>query len=200
MITEFLYNWQLSRRRMRNEGVIFVTDLVRCPLKREYELKFPEIANSSLLNPSNLIGDLVHEGLERVIDIGNYKKETEVEVSKDFFIEGKKVTIHGRIDLLFKSEKEILVVEIKTSKRDIGIPKENHVLQLKIYMNLLNTSRGILVYFTNDRIAEFIIEGQISDEEMEGLISDHLRLYPTPKYNWECRYCYFSAFCPYAKK
>ena len=91
------------------------------------------------------------------------------------------------------------VVEIKTARQlQDNTPYEHHVLQLKVYMELLNVDEGYLVYVTPDRLVEFRVErGGVSVEELlRQTVYDVAR----PRFSWECRYCPFRKICPYARE
>ncbi len=88
-------------------------------------------------------GSLIHESIERIL-IEELNAEVEVPVTKELTIDGEVYKLVGRVD----AKKDNVIIEIKTSKTDVGIPKEEHVLQLRIYVNMLNAEHGILLYIT----------------------------------------------------
>lgn len=208
MIVELLYKWRIEEqlKHPRHPRVIYVVDLTRCPLKREFELKFPELAKHDLMSPSSISGTLIHSGfesfLERYAVKEAYRVFTELELVKVVNVEGEEYVISGRLDALLVPEKssDSLVVELKTSRSDASIPYEHHILQAQIYAWMAEASDGILVYFTPERIVEFSLKTlnkpRLSTEDIEKLVKETLSVSPTPRYEWECKYCKFANICP----
>ena len=187
--------YELARREReehrREEGVYWVTDLVRCPLKREFESAFPELAAQEVFKPSLVLGRLVHMGLQAALksEMGE-GVEVEVEKSRDVVLpDGSKVELRGRIDAIVGKN---VGVEIKYARADIGIPLQHHVDQAKIYNWLFDLERTSLVYVTPDRVTEFKVEERADVAEVvERILSTE-----APRYDWECTYCHFSVLCP----
>ncbi len=204
MIIELLYRWRLKRQEQikRERNVIFITDLIRCPLKRIYEDKFPELTLSEILNPASILGDLVHLGLEDIIK--DFMKNCEVIVEEEFEkvveLEGEKYYIRGRPDIVLKASNRVMVVEIKSSRSDINIPYQHHILQTQLYAWLVNAKEGILIYVTPDRISEYSLSqlnvNVPTDDDVRNMIKELVTITTAPKYKWECKYCRFSSICP----
>ncbi len=200
MIQELLYRMKLEdmKKHVRGENEYYVSDLTRCPRKIEYEKNFPELVLNQAYDPTLLLGDIVHLGLEaflkKIFGEGILKGILGVEVEKKRSI--GKYTIRGRIDALIELESgERMGVEIKYSRRDIGLPHQHHVLQVKIYNWLYDLPKSILIYITPNRITEYDIEEKVSEEEILLLIEDE----KSPRWPWECQYCRFAILCPYKK-
>ncbi len=183
MITEIVISWRLRELEKHEKNGIWVTDLIRCPLKREFEERYPELYKATVFTPSTILGSLVHLGLESLL---SSELNAEVEVRREKVIGDYKIV--GRIDAIIGK----VGIEIKSSRADIDIPYEHHVLQARIYNWLYDLEKTVLVYVTPDRFAEFPIEDSANEEEILRLIVDK----KAPKYDWECRYCHFSVICP----
>lgn len=184
--------------RRREEDVYWVTDLVRCPLKREYEILYPEIRMSSIFSPSAIMGDLVHLGLEEILRkrLDNATVLIEVEGARRVSLpSGREAEVRGRCDVIVELGGAKLGVEIKTSRSDIRIPLEHHIDQARIYNWLFNLERTYLVYITPERITQYPVDQRASEEEIVSRISS--KAYP--RYLWECRYCDYSVLCPFKK-
>lgn len=200
MIQELLYKMKLEdiKKHVRGENEYYVSDLIRCPRKIEYEKNFPELVLNQAYDPTLLLGDIVHLGLEtflkKVFGEGILKGILGIEVEKKQSI--NKYIIRGRIDALIELESgKRIGVEIKYSRRDIGLPHQHHVLQVKIYNWLYDLSKSILIYITPNRITEYDVEEKASEEEILSLIEDK----KSPRWPWECQYCRFAILCPYKK-
>jgi len=184
--------------RRRDADVYWITDLVRCPLKREYEIAYPEIALSSIFSPSAIMGDLIHMGLEELVrknpEIGIVL--TEVEGSKRITLpSGREVEVRGRCDIILEVGGERVGVEIKSARSDTRIPLEHHIDQVRLYNWLFDLERSYLVYITHERVTQYLIDQRATDDEVASRITS--RTYP--RYIWECRYCIYAVMCPYKK-
>ncbi|MEM4976110.1 MAG: CRISPR-associated protein Cas4 [Desulfurococcaceae archaeon] len=190
LIYEKVVNEQISRiEELKNPGIIYVTDLVFCTHKFHLKKNYPWLSIS--FEPSAILGSIAHWGLERVLAekglVAEFDVQTEVEV------QGKKYLLKGRVDAIDVSNR--VVIEVKTARSAVNLPKEHHVKQLNIYLNMLKYEKGILVYITPIKLVEYVIEtSSLSlEDEIRDLIEDKYH----PRYPWECKYCEFSKLCPY---
>ncbi|AAK43340.1 CRISPR-associated protein Cas4 [Saccharolobus solfataricus] len=198
MITEFLLKKKLEEHlsHVKEENTIYVTDLVRCPRRVRYESEYKELAISQVYAPSAILGDILHLGLESVLK-GNFNAETEVETLREINVGGKVYKIKGRADAIIRNDNgKSIVIEIKTSRSDKGLPLIHHKMQLQIYLWLFSAEKGILVYITPDRIAEYEINEPLDEATIVRLAEDTIMLQNSPRFNWECKYCIFSVICP----
>ena len=187
MILERLYRLRLKEREghVRGEGVYWVTDLTRCPLKRAYELAYPEVTAIDLINPTFILGELVHRGLQALMQGEGFRAEVEGERVVE--VGGSKVTVRGRVDLVLDG----VGVEVKYARSDQGIPHQHHVDQCRLYNWLMGLERTILLYVTPDRVCEHVVEDRADDGEVAQRIMDDR----APRYEWECEYCIFARVC-----
>jgi CRISPR-associated exonuclease Cas4 len=200
MIVERIYNHKLQDylQHRREENVIYVTDLVRCPLKLKYESQFRELTSGDFFIPAGIMGDFIHAGLEDFLR-KEFDAKVEVEAVKEVSIEGKTITIKGRADAILEKDGEKIIVEIKSSRADKGLPFEPHKLQLQIYLWMFEARKGILIYVTPDRIAEFEVIEPIDESILLRLVRDLIEARKAPRYPWECGYCRFNIICPNKK-
>ncbi|RLG89072.1 MAG: CRISPR-associated protein Cas4 [Thermoprotei archaeon] len=196
MIIELLYKLRREEflKHRREANVYWVSDLVKCPIKREFEIKYPEIALSSIYSPYYILGDLIHKGLESVI---SEKLNARVEVEKSINVQlsnGMEVIVKGRIDSIITTERgENIGIEIKSARADIGIPQQHHIDQVRIYNWLFDLTKSILIYITFNRVTEYEVVEKASTEEVIYRIEDK----KAPRYSWECGYCSYAILCPY---
>ncbi len=184
-------------RDMTDPYVVYVTDLVSCSHKRVMRQRFPLL--SFRFEPALVLGDLVHAGLEVLLgESGGWKPE--VELAKEYRVEGETYTVKGRADLVKYGEdgEPEIVAEIKTG-RDLpgNQPHSHHVEQLRIYMELLGAEKGVLVYITPERLLEFHL-GRGPGFDVEARLAETVRDAARPRFDWECRYCPFRRFCPFS--
>nr|MCL7344630.1 PD-(D/E)XK nuclease family protein [Candidatus Aramenus sulfurataquae] len=178
---------------IRGENEVFVTDLVTCPVKREfYEIRG---ADSALIH-----GVAVHNAVESVL----VKYGCEPEVSVFLQVPERGVLIRGRVDLLCPGNH---VVEIKTSSK-VNL---EHVVQLFIYKYILNASRASLVYLSTSTLAVYDLVGNKLCNEVTGscedlpitlnydlilsLVDHYLKGLRTPQFS-QCSSCFFRSQCP----
>ncbi len=180
-IVSLLYEFERENRLKRNEKEIHVTDLVRCPLKREFEIKYPEMI--PLLEPAITLGNLIHLALEEIL---KSKCNAQVEVEKR--VEIGDITLIGKIDAIVDD----VGIEIKYSRSGSNIPHIHHMEQVRIYNWLFGLEYSVLVYITPDRITQFTVKGRATQDEVVNLMESSA----IPRYDWECNYCYFSKICP----
>lgn len=189
---------EASVERKREPYIYWITDLVRCPLKREYETLYPELSLGSIFSPSAIMGDLIHIGLEEIFrrEISGAAVLTEVEGSRKLTLpDGREVEVRGRGDAIIETNDLRFGVEIKSARGDTKIPLEHHIDQVRLYNWLFNLSLTYLVYITHERITQYPIDQKASDEEVISRILSSTY----PRYLWECRYCDYSVLCPFKK-
>ena len=182
---------------MLNPRVVFITDLVSCSHKRLLRLRYPLLAFR--FEPPLVMGDLVHTGLELLASQRGW--EPEVEVTKSYVIDGEEYLVKGRADLVLRGEDGSVevVAEIKTAREPPreGKPHEHHLLQVKIYAELLGAKEALLVYITPDALLEYKVE--VGGVSIEDLLLETVADARAPRWEWECRYCPYRRICEYAR-
>lgn len=196
-VTPIIYRRVVEEFRGRlnelsNPNVIYVTDLVSCSNKWFMRLTYPEL--TLRFEPVLLIGRVIHEGLTRILEEEGYVKE--YEVSAKFTVDSKEYLVKGRVDAY--NPKDRVVVEIKSTRMFRGSPLEHHVLQLRIYMELLGADRGILVYLSPNAIVEYAVER--SEIFVEKYVEETVRNTVHPRWVWECNKCLFNKLCGYYRR
>lgn len=198
LITRLIYGLKMKEQRERleeakNPEIIYVTDLVACTHKYHLRLMFPELTMK--FEPSAILGDLVHAGLEKYLEKEGF--EVEVPIEKKISVKGREYIVKGRVDAYKPSEE--LVIEIKSGRTSQNLPREHHVYQLKIYLDLLDANKGILIYVTPEKILEYEIN-RSKDIDVKSLIKSIVEDNVHPKWSWECKYCVFQKICPYYRR
>jgi len=204
-IQELLYRIALEQELQhfenRDKGPIVsvsVTDLVACSQRYHFVRRYPEIKIQMNYNPILVLGRILHVGLETIIRSQWHDVETEKPIEKIISLDdGRVIRVAGVVDAYVPGES--LVIEFKTSRADHELPLQHHVLQLKIYMNMLQAEHGLLFYINPDRISEYAIDNSIDDWQLQALVNETLNNQRHPRYDWECNYCPYSIMCPYKK-
>jgi len=197
-LVRLIYQLKLKelKEHQRQESVYWVTDLVRCPLKRYFEITYPEIIASQVFTPTFIQGDLIHKGLEKLLKEAYPEGRVEVEVDgvKDVVLpDGRKVSVRGRADAIISLKDNRIGVEIKSLRSDIAIPLQHHVDQVRAYNWLFNFPYSILIYITPERVTQY----EVSDRFGEGEVIERILSKEAPRYSWECSYCPYSVLCPH---
>ncbi|MDK6029305.1 CRISPR-associated protein Cas4 [Ignisphaera sp. 4213-co] len=200
-IINLIYNWRVeeSRKRLEEklENEIYVTDLIYCPLKYHYQKKYKEIVIANAFDPVTIFGELIHLGVGKLLSnlLGSNNVELEKEYEKEIVVDGTTYIVKGRVDAIIGD----WLIEIKSSKSDLNIPHQHHILQTRLYLWLTGLKKAILLYITQNRVAEYVVEEPVSDGEVSDLIRSIIAKSPAPRYSWECSYCPFSTLCPSKK-
>ncbi|MEZ0289981.1 MAG: CRISPR-associated protein Cas4 [Sulfolobales archaeon] len=193
-----IYKWRKSEREkhVREENTYYVTDLVRCPLKREYELIYPDLYAYEILSPPTIVGDMIHKGFQSLLrELYGSSVEIEVEGEKTVIVDNSVIKIKGRCDAIIKRDDSRIGVEIKSGRSDYNIPLEHHIDQARAYNWLFDLRETYLVYVTYERVTQYRVADKMSEEE----IIARIRSTSYPRYSWECSYCPFSIMCPFKK-
>lgn len=193
-ITELIYGKIIQEQlrklsELKSPNVIYVTDLVSCTYKYHLRRRFPEL--TIVFEPAAVLGDLTHLGLEKILVEKGIR--VEVDVLKHVQVGNETYLVKGRADAI--DESKGLVIEIKTSRSALNLPRDHHVKQLNLYLEITGFNNGIIVYVTPEKILEYEINRQpvkIEDEVLELLNNKH-----HPRYNWECNYCMYKKICSY---
>jgi len=170
-----------------------VSELMMCAEKHEMKLRYPDIVESADFTPRFILGTMLHRGIQaNVITMEEW--DAEALFARDIEVEGRRLVVVGFPDLVKRDMSEL--IEIKYAGALRLDPLEHHVLQVRGYLWLTNAGLGRLWYFTPDRMAEFLIEQPLRDDDVIRMLAEPRRpAYP----DWECRYCFFSRLCPYTK-
>ncbi|MEM1623055.1 MAG: CRISPR-associated protein Cas4 [Sulfolobales archaeon] len=198
-IVSLIYSYARAEREKhkREKGVIWVTDLIRCPLKLVFEERYPELALRDVFKPGLIMGNLLHRGLESLlkdlIQAQGLIVETEVEVSRDVVLnDGTLVYVKGRLDAVISRDIGKVTIEVKTSRSGRNIPQKHHVDQVRAYNWLTDSIGTVLIYITPSRITQFFVEDRMDTSEVVSRITSK----KAPRYSWECTYCAYSVLCP----
>ncbi len=146
-----------------------------CYCRRRVKL---EDKSKVLRVPAVVIGILVDMGIEEIL--GRGKKVYRKKVGK--------YNVIGTPDIVDGD-----VVETKFTAYAPKAPREHDVMQLKMYLWLINKDVGYLWYFSPQKYVEFEVGSEYTDIDVLGFIEN-------PKYPmwlWECKHCLVKEGCNY---
>lgn len=169
--------------KAKGKEVVFVHELCECTYKRKLRLKLIEIEKASFFNPRFLVGYFIELAVKN--SFGDHEDHP---VFKELAVDEKQVLVYGHVDSIISG----IPLEIKYQTDLRGIPHEHHVLQLKLYSWLMNSSYGLLFYVSPEGVKIFKIENDLNDEKVVELVKNE----SSPMWvEWECNYCIFERFC-----
>jgi len=182
----------------KGEKTVYVTDLLHCVLRPQTEM--PSI--------TLIRGTALHEGIEKLLkEYGELEIEFEKEVRKQY---GEYILV-GKLDGLTKDN---IVIEFKSVYKPPQFPYLPHIYQVLIYMNMIGSQKGLLVYLGNNDIQEFeIMEGEIRNIETGQTFFGQYKIDDDWIYRQivaymtktliatfdECKFCEINKSCKYAK-
>ena len=157
--------------------VIFVHELLQCPLKQDFAQKFPEIEMASLYNSRFVVGWLIEEAVKKLTGAKELKCHRVVETQSGRYV------VAGTADAFL--EKENIVIEVKYLTGLYGSPHTHHILQLQLYLYLSGKERGELWMFSPEGAFAQPVE-PASEQQVAELVESHIARNPAPKWEWEC--------------
>ena len=178
-----------TEKRPREEGIIEVTQLTNCSNKIRLAQQYGYSDNTLFLFAR---GHVLHDLIEELLL--NEDQGLTAEVKMIVNLNGN--TIMGIADLI--DETRDTIIEIKTTSITPKEPYAEHILQLRIYLNLYEkitgkSMKGILLYFSMKDVVEFEINEKISDNELLDLIEKYKENKNIKKE--QCKYCDFFDLC-----
>lgn len=164
---------------------MFVHEQFECSYKREMRKKFPDVEKAHTYNARFAVGVLIEEALKaRFRDVEEHRYEKEVE------IDGVRYVVSGIVDIVDPETK--VPIEVKYQTSFTGVPREHHLLQLRLYLWVTNIGKGELLYVGPEGLKAFEVKSPPIDDEVISLIRD----VKIPRWiEWECGYCLYEAFC-----
>jgi RecB family exonuclease len=192
-ILKYFYDREIERFIVKgNTDELYVTDLLNCSnlfyLRKQLgiAIKLEDISND-ILRSHATIGNIFHEGIQKILKETVENVNTEFSVEKIFLIDDKMVKLKGRIDVYIKDEN--LPIEIKFTVNPQNLPRTEHVFQLRTYMNIVNSDKGLLIYITPAGIKYFEINNPLTDVDLINQIKIILENKQIKRE--QCKYCLF---------
>ncbi|MCD6550157.1 PD-(D/E)XK nuclease family protein [bacterium] len=208
MLKEIIDKYYQDKRDERDKKRFYVSDAGKCP--RQIFFKFKKAPHKE-----------IEPRLLRIFDQGDY---VHLRLMRDLFSLGIVVAseidippqedIGGRADAIIRINNELYLVDFKSINSNIlqrmDAPKEDHVLQVQLYLHFFKLKKGILLYEgkDNSEIKEFPVE--YDEEKVKKVLNDFKRLkinvernlvpkrLPDYPKNWQCQYCQFREVCDLA--
>jgi len=163
-----------------------VHEVSQCRRKAMLLRRFRELREIAWSNPAISLGELIHRG---VSDIAHLAKGEPVHRAVPMGREN--VFLIGIPDLV--DESGYRVVEVKTAAWLKELPNPHHVMQLALYLWILDFPEGEIWDLARNGLTAFTISASFEDEDVAELIAG----WPSPRWEWECEgYCAVRVLCP----
>ena len=192
-----------KERKNTEDGVCYVTELVKCPLKAYLDRIEPQEYDEETLRRFKS-GDMIEDGFTALL-----RQNPDIYVIGTqwrAYYKDEKVEIHGRIDILAQhDDQKIVAHEVKSTKdhpwRDE--PYETHVQQLQFYLHATGLQHGEINYISK----KAILDGKKQIDSSYPVTQNHetykfliqrahtlitalkYSIPPTPEPNGLCKYC-----------
>jgi len=208
MLKEIIDKYYQDKNNERERRRFYISDAGKCP--RQIFFKFKKAPRKEM-----------EPRLLRIFDQGDY---VHLRLTRDLFSLGIVVAseidippredIGGRADAIVRINNELYLVDLKSINSNIlykmEAPKDDHILQVQLYLHFFKLKKGILLYEgkDNSEIKEFPVEydKKIAEDILSNfkrlkinvdkdLIPQQLSDFPD---NWQCQYCQFREICDMA--
>jgi len=205
MLKEIIDKYYQDKNNERERKRFYISDAGKCP--RQIFFKFKKAPRKEM-----------EPRLLRIFDQGDY---VHLRLTRDLFSLGIVVAseidippredIGGRADAIIRINNELYLVDLKSINSNILYkmekPKEDHILQVQLYLHFFKLKKGILLYEgkDNSEIKEFPVE--YDKKVAEKILNDFKRLkinvekdlipqrLPDFPDSWQCQYCQFREIC-----
>jgi len=179
----------------RREGEWWATDLVRCSEKREIEVRYPELAMRAVGHAPFIVGEMIHKAVYGMVEarciIERVKCEIEPEYETEIDTGDRVVKLRYRPDIVLTKDDRKSVLEVKYVRSLRGIPHEHHMEQVSLYEYLIPAGEGAILYLSPEGICQVENTSPVDEKWILDRIADYI----APRYDWECKYCFYRDFC-----
>ena len=202
VIREALINFDYRPRRPTD---IYVTDVVVCPRRAFFNLRFN--ANPMVSNPKAVAGKAMHMLVQQALK-SRYPNAV-FEVSCQYPLDDGYVLV-GRADMIDGDT----VYEFKFSSRH-NRAEPMYYAQLNCYLNMLNLNNGVLVIIDRNSFEVECLPLERDEQAFDMLVSEaneivklvelarkgeKVRPPHGPRWEWECKGCIYKIICPHFKE
>ena len=161
---------QSERKVYPVENNQFFPSNLTFPCRRNivYRYLYPEMPESDETMRVFKIGSLLNDEIQRIFGVENEEfkvVDVETQVRSFYMVDGDRIRIRGRADVLIEKDGVRYIVELKSMKPSyyfdwkirkvirndpfhyLNEPKLEHLLQNQWYMHILGIERGYILYF-----------------------------------------------------
>ncbi|MBD3407480.1 MAG: Dna2/Cas4 domain-containing protein [Candidatus Lokiarchaeota archaeon] len=200
-----------KRKKQKRIGGIHASAIGYCMRKQWYEIKINRPQPNDTLRifkVGNLLHDYVTELLKRHEDVEYVEDEKPIKI----LVEPEGFVIHGTYDdLVHLKDGTRILVDEKSCKNlfYIAEPKKEHVMQLMLYMRVLEVEHGQICYISKNKFQmknfpvkfdEKLYKEVLARAKKLHLFLDENELPPaeakqSKSTEWLCEYCLYADLC-----
>jgi CRISPR-associated protein Cas4 len=157
MLKELIDKFYIDQQECRIQDHFYISDAGKCPRAVFFKFKSAPCVD---LTPRMLRifekGEYIHRNVVNVLTTMGVLVASEIEIPHSHLIS-------GRADALLSIDNQLYVLDIKSINnrgfKALKKAKEDHVLQLQLYLHFFNIKKGMLLYVDKDQqeLKEFII-------------------------------------------
>jgi CRISPR-associated exonuclease Cas4 len=205
---ELIDNYLAKEVRPRTVGRYWPSEAGGCLRKNWFTFKIPKEVDKPLSRIFEA-GNRVHEFVADVIQSEKNQHVKLIDRELPIKIVRPGYVVTGRIDdlIMVKLEEKKYLVEVKSVKFLPGEAREEHIMQLQLYMQAMGINDGIMLYIKKDDLSTAQFEIKYDEEVVKNVITrfdtlhEHLINNQPPvaeakkieEKTWMC------SFCPYLK-
>jgi len=179
------------------DKTIYVTQVCQCLRKSFYELTMPIVDINDVFRKHLVIGSSIHLYIQKLLSnyCGELGYKCRIEVPIEFEYNNYKIL--GRADAVIND----VVVEFKTTVKDVKIPNMLHLMQTNLYTHILGLNKYVVVYVTPNDILEF---NYTFNNELLNMFMRRLNILvnalnsmnvPSPEEDVWCKNCLYKHLC-----
>ena len=178
------HQWLLEGRQTLQE--IAVYELCGCKQRAIFNRLLPYTVIANSVKPINILSEAIHEGIEKIM---GYSERV---FSKSIEVNGVKYTIYAQPDY-FDGD---VLIDFKFTTAPVNtLPRDRHVLQIKLYKWITGAKRAFILYITPRNLHEVEVQETLTDDDVKNLILT----WSSPREPTECSDCPYKPFCPHYK-
>ncbi|RLE56115.1 MAG: hypothetical protein DRJ40_06870 [Thermoprotei archaeon] len=178
------HQWLLEGRQSLQELAVY--ELCGCKQRATFNRTLPHIVIANSIKPINIVSEAIHEGLESIL---GYSEKV---FSKTIDVGGTRYTIYAQPDYF---DGEVLIDFKFTTAPLETLPKERHIMQVKLYKWVTGAKKAYILYLSPRGIREVEVTEEFTDEDVRKLIES----WSSPRDPRECGECPYKYFCPHYK-
>lgn len=205
MIIELINKQIIDNQEVKERSGFYASEAGKCSRAIYYDfIKAPKEDFSIETLRKFLTGNVIHEKLQKIL------KDTGILISEEQATPQNEFNIHGRCDAIIKLNNQKQVLEIKSiasyGYRQLKEAKDDHILQLQVYLHFFKIKSGYLLYENKDssdlKVFEIKYDFNLAKKVIKKFsnIQTALEKKEVPerefeKSAWQCRYCNFQKHC-----
>lgn len=203
-------------KRTKEIGRYYPSEIGGCLRKVWFSYKSPKETDPEVVKIFHL-GNMIHDFVAEVMKSEKVPEVSLVGEEVPFKIEDDDFTISGRVDdiVMLDGENEKILVEVKSTKmvNILDGPKDEHVMQLQLYMYAMKIFSGIVLYIEKNTLKTREFDVKYDQNAVNEIMKRFRALHHSLKHEvipiaearedsskrWMCNYCDYAEECQRAE-